>query len=362
MGKIESNRTSIFSHIDGDIKCPLCQTILSKDTTYIELNFHLYYCGKKKFSRSNSDCVNYNYITIKDSQDIMPMKYKSDKKISKKKIKDDDMIKNTVNDFQLAIDYNEFDDIYEEQIKNINKNINGNEKYFELRNFINRKKSQMNYNMTIKSNSYTKIFKSLKEINLYYDIKLIYEKNNNVEKICSLNYILDKYIRIMVKFHIYEIVYEENVLSFSFRNKNVDFEMLGIILTILFIYPEIKLKYKFPMLLFKMILNQKISLDDIKYENKKLYNKLFELTNIQNVSELNLYYIYNNNELILGGSRIKIDSNNIFDYIEKVVNFEMNKYKKKINIIKTIIFQFIPKKFILSFTAEELDKIINKIV
>ena len=115
----------------------------------------------------------------------MPFEYNSDKKISKNILKEDDMIKNTVNDFQLAIDYNEIEDIYEEHIKNINKNINVNEKYLELRNFINRKKSQMNYSMTIKSNSYTKIFKSLKEINLYYDIKLIYEKKNNVEKICS---------------------------------------------------------------------------------------------------------------------------------------------------------------------------------
>ena len=362
MGKIESTRTSIFSQVDEDIKCPLCQRTISKGTTYMEMNFHLYCCGKKKFSRSNADFVNCNYSSQNDSQNNMPVKYNSDKKISKNILKEDDMIKNTVNDFQLAIDYNEIEDIYEEHIKNINKNINVNEKYLELRNFINRKKSQMNYSMTIKSNSYTKIFKSLKEINLYYDIKLIYEKKNNVEKICSLNYILDKYIRIMIKFHIYEIVYEENLLSFSFRNKKIDFEMIGIILTILIIYPEIKIKYKFPILLFKMILNQKLSLDDIKYENEKLYNKLDELTNIRNVSELNLYYTYNNNELILGGSNIKIDSNNLNDYIEKVVNFEMSKYKKKINIIKTIIFQFIPKKLILSFNAEQLDKIINKMI
>jgi hypothetical protein len=362
MGKIESTRTSIFSQVDEDIKCPLCQRILSKGITYMEMNFHLYCCGKKKFSRSNSDFVNCNYISQNDSQNNMPFEYNSDKKISKNILKEDDMIKNTVNDFQLAIDYNEIEDIYEEHIKNINKNINVNEKYLELRNFINRKKSQMNYSMTIKSNSYTKIFKSLKEINLYYDIKLIYEKKNNVEKICSLNYILDKYIRIMIKFHIYEIVYEENLLSFSFRNKKIDFEMIGIILTILIIYPEIKLKYKFPILLFKMILNQKLSLDDIKYGNEKLYNKLVELTNIRNISELNLYCTYNNNELILGGSNIKIDSNNLNDYIEKVVNFEMNKYKKNINIIKTIIFQFIPKKLILSFNAEQLDKIINKMI
>lgn len=360
MGKFESTRTSIFSQVDEDIKCPFCQAILSKDTTYIELNFHLYCCGKKKISRSNSDYVNCNYISRKDHQDIIPIKYNSDTKISKNILKEDDMVKNTVNDFQLAIDYNEIEDIYEEHIKNISKNINDNEKFFELRNFINRKKSQMNYNMTIKSNSYTKLFKSLKEINLYYDIKLIYEKKNNIEKVCSLNYILDKYIRIMAKFHIYEIVYEENILSFSFRNKKVDFEMVGIILTILLIYTEIKIKYKFPMLLFKMILNQKLSLDDIKYENEKLYNKLVELINIRNVSKLNLYYTYNDNELILGGSNIKVDSNNLNDYIEKVVNFEMNKYKKKVNIIKTIIFQFIPKKLILSFNADQLDKIINK--
>ena len=84
MGKIESTRTSIFSQVDEDIKCPLCQRILSKGTTYMEMNFHLYCCGKKKFSRSNSDFVNCNYISQNDSQNNMPIKYNSDKKISKK--------------------------------------------------------------------------------------------------------------------------------------------------------------------------------------------------------------------------------------------------------------------------------------
>ena len=138
--------------------------------------------------------------------------------------------------------------------------------------------------------------------------------------------------------------------------------MIGVILAVLIIYPQIKIKYKFPSILFKMIINEKLYLDGIKYENKKLYNELYQLIKCEDFSKLNLFYKYEGNELILGGGNIQINEVNVYDYIEKVVNYEMNKYKKELNVIKNIIYQFVPKKYIFSFNAEQLEQIINKVI
>ena len=138
--------------------------------------------------------------------------------------------------------------------------------------------------------------------------------------------------------------------------------MIGVILAVLIIYPQIKIKYKFPLLIFKMIINERLYLDDIKYENKKLYNELYQLTKCEDFSKLNLFYKYEGNDLILGGEHIQVNEVNRYDYIEKVVNYEMNKYKKNLNAIKNIIYQFVPKKYIFSFNAEQFEQIINKII
>lgn len=362
MGKIESTKTSIFSQIKSNIQCPLCGKKFHEKISFIELNFHLYYCDKKKIIKSKSNIYLNNIIPEEQSQHYTHYKCKSLSKRSTKEINRDnsDIIKNTINDndLQLAIDYNNEEDIYEEHLKE-RKSTDIKERYIELRNFLSEKKNQMNYPVNIEINSFSQMFKALKEINIYNDIKFIYEKKKNEKKNYCLNYAVNKYIKAMIKINRFHVIYEDNILSFSFSNKKLDFEMIGVILAILFIYPEIKIKYKFPLILFKMLINQRISLEDIKYNNTKLYEDLNELLLNKDISKLNLCYIYDENELILGGANIKINSFNVFDYVEKIVNYEMNKYKKQINIIKNIIYQFIPKKYIFYFNAEQLEQIIN---
>jgi len=361
MGKMESTKTSIFSQIKQEIQCPLCGTIISQKASFIELNFHLYYCGKEKVI-CNKTNIYLNNIR-KGSHDIIPYKLKSETKRTKEINNNSELITNSLNDdFQLVIDYNDNaeEDIYEEHLKKKRKFFNSKEKYLELRNFISKKKSQMNYQMTIECNSFSQMFKAFKEINIYYNVHFIYEKKNSEKRQYSLNYVVNKYIKTMIKFKRFEVFYEDNILSFSFSNKKVDFEIIGVIFAILFIYPQIKIKYKFPLILFKMLINQRITLNDIKYENKKLYENLTELISCEDVSKLNLFYTYEGNELILGGAKVKITQVNSYDYVEKVVNYEMNKFKKEINIMKNAIYQFIPKKLIFSFTAEEIEQIINQ--
>ena len=362
---MESTKTSIFSHINHEIQCPLCQKKFNNKTSFIELNFHLYNCGKEKVIRSKSN-INLQNLLNEESQEIIndKYKYKSETKRDINIDKDEsDIIENTFNDLQLVIDYNEEENKFEEEhLKNIRKLDNSKVKYIELRDFLTRKKEQMNFLMTIECNSFSQLFKSLKEINVYYDIVFIYKKKNNETKKYCLNYAINKYVKTMIKLNRFEVIYEENILSFSFNNPKIDFEMIGVIFAILFIYPHIKIKYKFPKLLFKMLINENLCLEDIKYENKELYQKLIDLTKAEDISKLNLVYMYEENELILGGSNIKINEINVYDYVEKVVNYEMNKYKKEINNMKEILYQFVPKKFIFSFNADQLEQIINKVL
>ena len=64
--------------------------------------------------------------------------------------------------------------------------------------------------------------------------------------------------------------------------------------------------------------------------------------------------------LLIDGKNIKVNNSNVYDYIDKIINYEMRKHKNEINIIKTNLFQLIPKKLIFSFNGEELYRIINR--
>ena len=73
-----------------------------------------------------------------------------------------------------------------------------------------------------------------------------------------------------------------------------------------------------------------------------------------------MVYFYEGNELLIDGKNIKVNQKNVYDYIEKIVNYEIRKYKEEINIIKQNLFNLVPKKYILFFNEEELFRIINR--
>ena len=150
-------------------------------------------------------------------------------------------------------------------------------------------------------------------------------------------------------------------LAINFKNK-IDFELLGYILAILFIYKECKIKYKLPQLLCKLLIDENISLNDIQYENEELYDKLIKMKKEDDISDLDIYFIYDGEDLITNGSTIKVDENNIENYFNKMIEYEIVKYKKEINQIKDSVFQFVPKNYIFNFVGEELYQILNKFV
>ena len=391
MGKIES-KTNINCKIKSDIICPLCNQILKGNTTYNQLNTHLKECEcnlkgiqsdrtaenvnvKRRPNLSEKNIQNKKFKEMLDENYLNNVRMQSKKEdlinsephrtTHKKSINSSDISNgNTLNDFQLVIDYNNTKnpDLYEEKLKNDGKKEQIMDKYSQMRRFLMGKKNLMNYDLNIECKNYKEIFYAIKNCNIYYNTKFILLKNENSNskkpKILHLNNVLNKYFENMIKNKNYNII--NDTLFFSFDNKKVDYEMIGIALSILFIYPEIKLKYKFSLILCKLLVNQRLELNDIKFVNNELYNSLDNLSKDKNISNRGLVYFYEGNELLIDGKNIKVDSKNVCDYIEKLINYEMRKYKNEINIIKTNLFQFIPKKYVFYFNGEEIYRIINR--
>ena len=392
MGKAESKSEikytkGINSKIRSNILCPLCNKVLKESTTFNELNSHLKNCEfyskginsqRLEIPRIIKNKVKSDKnLPISKLDDMLDKNYLEDKKIQNnnselinsqphrstnmKKINTSEKSNgNTLNDFQLVIDYNNTKnhDLYEEKLKNDGKKEQIIDKFTQLRIFIIGKKNLMNFDLNVECKNYKEIFCSIKKCNVYYNIKFIISTSLKKPKILSLNIVLNKYIDFMVKNKIFTIF--NDILYFSFGTQKVDYEMLGIILSILFIYPEITLKYKLPLILCKLLVNQRLELNDISYSDIELYNRLYKLSKDKNIDSKGLVYFYEGNELLIDGKNIKVTSHNVFDYIEKLVNYHFIKYKKEINIIKANLFQFIPKKYIFYFNGEEIYRIINR--
>ena len=387
MGKVESKerknlKASLNCNVKDQIQCPICNKILNGRITYNQLNIHLKICDNNIHSKLNKNIKESSHKNLgaKNYEEMLDQKYINEIKVDlkmnnlnyseprrkhKKSSINSSGDMGTINDFQLVIDYNNTKnhDLYEEKLKNEGKKVELYDKYSELRKFLIDKKNLMNFDIDIECKNYKELFNALKNCNIYYNTKFILSKipkdgKIKERKILTLNLAVNKYIDIMIKNNIFYI--KDNTLFFRFNSNQVDYEMVGILLSILFIYPEIKLRYFIPLILFKLLVNQRLDLNDIKNINNELYNKLFNLSKDKNINNKGLVYFYEGNELLIDGKNIKVNQKNVYDYIEKIVNYEIRKYKEEINIIKQNLFNLVPKKYILFFNEEELFRIINR--
>jgi hypothetical protein len=233
------------------------------------------------------------------------------------------------------------------------------ERINKMNEYINLKKSQYKTEIIIKGENDFQLLNQLKNISIYQKIIFILETKENEKKI-DLNDLVFQYFDLMIKSKSIGII-NGKTISLSFSN-HIDYELLGYILSILLIYPNIKINYKLPKLICKILINEKISLNDIQYENESLYDYLIKLKNKNDYSILNLYFNYKGNDLIPNGNKIKVNEYNFEEYIDKMIEFEINKYIKKINIIKDSVFRYIPKSYILNFKDDELYQIINRLI
>ena len=202
------------------------------------------------------------------------------------------------------------------------------------------------------------IINYLNDINIYNEVTFILTEENN-NKITLFNYI-PYYFDYMINNNLFTIINGKSIF-FSFESK-INFKNLGIIFAFILINPSINLKYKFSQLICKVTVGERINLFDLQYTNNELYEELIKMNHNENIEEMNLTYEIDGNELIVEGGKVKVTMNNIEDYIEKRVNYEIQKFKDKILELRNGIHEFIPEKEINLFTGDELYQIVNKMI
>lgn len=394
MGKSESKqkikkKITVSSRIQTDFICPLCNKKFTGNMTFQQLNQHLYRCGNinfkggtsmncklrkdfsfnkidiKNLSETNRDKNSFNFgLGIKE-QKIENLKlshgknkYESSKIINSNYILNEN--ENPVNPNENNIDNKINKNLLEEYFIQNRQPLKGTfeERYNNLKEYFELKKKQMNQSLTFNADNLKKLLFKIKDCNLFIKSTFIIDEENSKY---SLNDMAIKYFELMIEKKKIEIINGKSI-SISLKSK-LDFELLGYILAILIIYDDCKIKYKLPQLLCKLLIKEKLSLNDIQYENKELYDHLIKIKNENDLSELDdIYFIYEGNDLIIDGNKIKVDENNIEEYIDKMINYEILKYKKEITLMQDSVFQFVPKNYIINFTGEELYRIMNKFV
>lgn len=325
MGKAPSKqkRVKLSSKLPHKVQCPLCDEDFTTNSTYNQLNQHLFRCGNilhksKLFTGETTTGIN--------------------------------------DEFQLVIDYNTTTQKQEEEKRVHTTPLDFNAKYNDLKSFIKVKTDQMSQRCEIKADNFEGVFERMKNINIYDDISIAIGENEQL----TLSEFLDKFFDYMIEQNLFSVI-NGKTLAFDF-NKEIDWELLGILIVGMIIHSEITIKYKFNTLLCKMLQKQRIILNDIQYSDIALYEQLNKLTHEDDLDSQNLYYTANEDELVVGGKKMKVNENNVLDYIDKRVNYEAMKYKDKIVLIRKGIYGFIPEKDILLFTGDEFYQIINRMV
>ena len=323
MGKTPSKqkRVKLSSKLPHKVQCPLCDEDFTTNSTYNQLNQHLFRCGNilhksKLFTGQTTTGIN--------------------------------------DEFQLVIDYNSTTQKQEEEKIVHTTPIDFNTKYNELKSFIKVKTEQMSQHCEVIADSFEGVLEKMKNINIYDNISITIGENEKL----TLSQCLDKYFDDMVEKNIFSVI-NGKTLAFDF-NKKIDWELLGILIVALLIHSETTIKYKINTLLCKMLQKQRVILNDIQYIDITLYEQLNKLTHEDDIDSQNIYYTANEDELVVGGKTMKVNENNLLDYIDKRVNYEVMKYKEKIVLIRKGIYGFIPEKDILIFTGDEFYQIINR--
>jgi hypothetical protein len=374
MRKNNEKKITLSSQIGKDFSCPLCNKKFNGNMTFFQLNQHLYRCGsihskpgnKCKSLNIKSKNFSFNYndskITSETNRDKfkfnLSMNYKEQMNIlSPTSTKSNKIFNLICKDIKMK------NAKQNNQIGYIKANTppqtlvgTFDERYNQLKEYFDLKKKQMNISNVISGENIKKLLLKIKECNLYLQSTFIIDNDNKF----SLNDMVIKYFELMIEINKINVINGKSI-AISLKN-SIDFELLGYILAILLIYQECKIKYKLPQLLCKLLINEKLSLNDIQYENQELYNKLIKIKKEDDISELDIYFKCDGDDLITNGGNIKVDENNLEDYIDIMIQYEIQKYKKEIERIQDSVFQFVPKNYIFNFTGEELYQIVNKFV
>ena len=133
------------------------------------------------------------------------------------------------------------------------------------------------------------------------------------------------------------------------------------------IIDNITINLSFNILIYKLILEEQITFEDLKNIDTYLYSSLLSLKNMkpEELDSMEIYYTYQyedsegkivTDELIEGGEDKKVTDVN--DYIDKRINYMVKKAKVLVEYIQEGLFNYIPKYIIKSLNSYELELLI----
>lgn len=124
----------------------------------------------------------------------------------------------------------------------------------------------------------------------------------------------------------------------------------------------------FNKLIYKVILDETIAIEDLIFIDKRLFHSLEEIKNNKSVEDLELYYslqyetdtgVIQTEELIDDGDNIKVTNDNVDDYIFLRIDYLVNRQKEFIDQIKDGIDKIIKIDNLRLLTSDEFELVLN---
>ena len=345
---IPNHRKSGMSKINTRVECPMCGKFFDTSKANQQFNDHLIICGSS-FLKDKSQCEIYS-----PSEDT---------KLNKTILKN-------AKDYKLS-KYS----IAEKSKIDISTKIK------DLKTYITSKKISWEKGcctMDINRNDLLKeSIEKIDKVNLFKEVKINFKGEEGLDagglfrewfNICFKALEGDQ-MKLLIVSDSNEFSYNINpMLKHSKENLSYFYFIGKLIGKALF--DNITINICFNKLIYKMILQEEITLDDILFIDNPLYTSLHNLKELEesgsNVENIGIYYSVDMEDINKQSHSFNLIDNginkpvtNVKDFINKRIFFMKGLYEPFIRKIRDGLFSIIKKDIIQKFTAEELELVIN---
>ena len=330
--------------IDEDIECPFCSMIINSNFNYVQLNNHLQECGNKY----------YDYVSYEKCEIYSP---NEDKYLN-------ELILKEINLYRNNIRINEKEDVdFNTKIEELHQEINKYKISWEE----GAEQLNINRNRIIKESLI-----QINDINIFkeWKINFIGETNYDAGGIMRewfttlFKSLEDDKLNLFIESETETFSYIINPLLKRNSNNFKYFSLIGKLMAKALI-DNITVNICFNKIIYKMILQEKIEINELVFINKPLYDSLQNMNNAD-CTDLGIYYTIdlkdyegNIHSFDIQDNGINIPVTNINDYINKRIDFLTNLYEPFIKRIRDSLFNIIPKEVIQSLTSDQLELVIN---
>lgn len=348
--KAKTKKKNAKNTIIEQISCPFCKKLFNSSTTINALNYHIKQCGVK-YIQINKEC---EIFPPGQDYELNELIYQNSKKyialnIDKTQTLEQKIEKLKAEIKKVKISWEEGSDTL-----NLNRNNMLSESMEQINKVDLHKEVKINFIGEVSYDAggimrewFTTIFQTLEGEKL----KLFVVSDAN-----EFSYIINPFL--------------------SHKKDNFDYFTFIGKLIVKALFDNITVNICFNKLIYKMILQEKITYEDLVFIDSPLYTSLKNLKethlfdnpkeNESTIKDLELYYgiemkdNYNHmHSLELQPNGRKTPLLDLDDFIKKRIDFMIGMYEPFIRIIRDTIFSFIPKEAIINFTSDEFELILN---